>query len=250
VFRRRKRERVAPDQDAVVDRVLCTSVVAMLGAIAAGVAEGTMDDGQAAQYLTESHRWLRRETLADALSTRERALIAKPLADWDEQESRDAGWRSESAGVLLWALSLSDDMPPYDVRFERLPAIVPLLGPTAGFRRTANLRSPEAIGRARDLAELWHWRARTRQLQDDGEPQSTGGDLDTIARQAAALSHAEGGIPEPIDGDFPAYGKAYRALGADEYAAVTSSSVERHHALNWLCGYAADWDSVPTDTDT
>ncbi len=246
MFRRRKRERVPPDRDAVVDRVLCVSVVAMLGAIVDGVAEGTMDDARAAAYVTESHRWLRRENLADALSTNERHLIAKSLADWSKRESIAAGWRSETAGTLLWALSAYEEMPPYDGRFESLPSLVPLLAPTSGFRTTASLRSPEAIGGARDLAELWHWRARTRQLRESGR----GGDndLDAIARQAAALSHAEGGIPTPIDGDFPFDGKAYRDLDADEYALASSIALERHYALNWLCGYAEDWDRTPTDT--
>jgi hypothetical protein len=110
--------------------------------------------------------------------------------------------------VLLWALSALDEMPPYDERFERLPAFVPLLAPTADFRRTANLRSAEDIGRARDLAERWHGRARTRQLGEGDHPRVERVDLD---------------------------------------ADVTAAAVERHYALNWLCGYASDWDSVPTE---
>jgi hypothetical protein len=151
VFRRRKRERVPPDRDAVVDRVLCVSVVAMLGAVVAGVEDGTIDEAKAAEYAAESHRWLRRENLADALTNLERQLIAKPLADWSERDTIDAGWRSESAGVLLWALAVFDDIPPSDTRFESLPARVPLLAPIAGFRADAHLRSHEVIRSARDL---------------------------------------------------------------------------------------------------
>ena len=220
----------------------------MLGAIAAGVAEGAMDDEPAAKYVAESHRWLRREDLADALSARERALISTSVRDWSERETLDASWRSESVGVLLWALSVFDDMPEYDARFETLPTLVPLLAPTADFRDTANLRSPDELADARDRAELWHWRARTRRLQEGDGPGSESHDLDAVARQAAAFAYAERRIPEPIDGDFPAFGKAYRALDAEEYSAVTSTSAERHYALNWLCGYASDWDSVPTET--
>lgn len=44
-----------------------------------------------------------------------------------------------------------------------------------------------------------------------------------------------------------------RAAHADLTAAadddrVTSIAVERHFALNWLCGYSDDWESTPTDT--
>jgi hypothetical protein len=208
VFGRRKRQPVAPDQNAVVDRALCISAVAMLGAIASGVDEGTMDAGQAGEYLKESHRWLIREQLTAALSIQERALLAKAVTDWTERDALSASWRSEALGVLLWALSALDEMPPYDERFERLPSFVPLLAPTADFRRTANLRSADDIGRARDLAERWHGRARTRQLGEGDDSRVERVDLD---------------------------------------ADVTAAAVERHYALNWLCGYASDWDSVPTE---
>ena len=248
MFRRRKREPVAPDQDAVVDRALCLSAVAMLGAIATGVEDGAMDEARAAQYLTESHRWLIREKLAGALSVRERALLAKQITSWTPRELSDAGWRNEALGVLLWSLSALDDVPPYDVSFERLPALVPLLAPTSDFRKLARLRPPDVIASARDLAELWHWRSRTRHLQEHDSHAARRHDLDAITTGGGAGSYAAGSIPQPIDGDFPAYGKSYRALDAGEYAAVTSSAVERKYALNWLCGYASDWDSVPTDT--
>jgi Domain of unknown function (DUF4272) len=177
VFSRRKRQSAAPDQDAVVDRALCLSAVTMLGAIAAAVRAGEMDDGEAARYLTESHRWLIREQLAPALSIRERALLAKGIADWSSSESADAVSRNEALGVLLWALSALDELPPGDVVYERLTSLVPLLAATADFRKLAGLRPPDVITSARELA--------------DGQ---------------------------------------------------------RRYALNWLCGYAADWDSVPTDT--
>jgi hypothetical protein len=158
VILRRKRERVAPDQDAVAERVLCLSVAVMLATIATALEEGEMDGERAGKYVTESHRWLRREQLADALSVRERALISKPLAGWTERERSDAGWRSESVGVLLWALSSFDDMPAYDTRFETLPPLVPLLAPTDEFRATASLRSPDVLAGAREAAELAHRR--------------------------------------------------------------------------------------------
>jgi hypothetical protein len=159
VILRRKRERAAPDQDAVVERVLCLSVVVMLGTIAVALAEREMDDEEAERYVAESHRWLRREQLADALSVRERALISKPLADWTERERSGAGWRAESVGVLLWALSSFDALPAGDTRFETLPAAVPLLAPTGDFRARVSLRPPEAIAQARETARLADERA-------------------------------------------------------------------------------------------
>lgn len=57
-----------------------------------------------------------------------------------------------------------------------------------------------------------------------------------------------GDAPEVIGTDFPAFGKAYVELDADEYAVTTSIAQERHFALNRLCGYSRDWDKTPTDT--
>ncbi|MDX6621414.1 MAG: hypothetical protein QOK36_3800 [Gaiellales bacterium] len=210
MFSRRRREPPAPGQDAVVDRVLCVSATAMLGAIAAAVAEGTMDGEAAAKYLTESHRWLIRENLASALSARERALLAKPVPEWTQDEVIQANWHNEAIGVLLWAIAALAELLPHDARFERLPSSVPLLASTSGFRGAARLRPPEVIGEARRVAELRHWRARTSQ---------------------------------PLDGDGPVHD-----LDADRYSAVAASAAERHRALNWLVGHAADWDSVPTAT--
>jgi hypothetical protein len=145
VFRRRKTEPAPPTQDEVVDRVLCVAVTTMLGAVVANRREGALDDEKAEQYAAESHRWLRRENLADSLTIGERALVAKSLGDWSERESIDADWRNEAVGVLLWAISAIAELPAYDTRFEDLPSLVPLLAPTAEFRRVAILRPAEEL---------------------------------------------------------------------------------------------------------
>jgi len=49
-------------------------------------------------------------------------------------------------------------------------------------------------------------------------------------------------------GDFRAYGKVYRHLSPEQHAEAHSIAVERHHALNWLCGAGETWDDVPLDT--
>ena len=111
MFRRRKTEPGPPIQDEVVDRVLCVAVTTMLGAVVTNRREGALDEEKAEQYAAESHRWLRRENLADALTVGERALVAKSPGDWSEPESVGADWRNESVGVLLWAISAIAEMP-------------------------------------------------------------------------------------------------------------------------------------------
>jgi hypothetical protein len=73
-------------------------------------------------------------------------------------------------------------------------------------------------------------------------------DLEAIVRDAATHAYEQGDIGEPIGADFPLFGKAYREMTDDEYSRATSIAMERHFALNWLCGYSDDWDETPTDT--
>ncbi len=77
-----------------------------------------------------------------------------------------------------------------------------------------------------------------------------GRSIDEIIRLASAKAAEDGVIPPSIDNDFPALGKAYRDLSAQEFSNATSIAMERHRALNWLCGYAANnrWSETPTDT--
>ena len=53
-----------------------------------------------------------------------------------------------------------------------------------------------------------------------------------------------------IRDDFAVKGKSYAELSPEEWSEVQSISIERHRALNWLCGYSPhnDWDTTPTDT--
>lgn len=81
----------------------------------------------------------------------------------------DAGWRGESESCLLWALGHRAEITPYDQEVDIEDAISSLPDescdkPLAG----ACLRSSSEIDAARDTAELWHWRSRTRQLQESG----------------------------------------------------------------------------------
>ena len=106
----------------------------------------------------------------------------------------------------------------------------------------------------RDLAELWHWRSRTRRLQEEGRMptilDSRGLTIERLLQLSSAKAAEEGMAPPPIDGDFPAFGKPYRSLTRDEFSIATSIAMERHRAFNWMCGYAPGnrWAYTPTET--
>lgn len=208
-------------------------------------------DGLVAKYEEEAtsiRNSLRSAGAWEDTSASERAFFATTLTERTTQQIIDSSWGIESVACCLWALGLFSDLPAYDTEADtKIASQLP--EPGAKLR----LLPLEELERARSVAELWHWRARTRQLVESNAPLPLlpgGMTLDDVVRQTAAIASGQGEIPELIDGDFPAQHKAYRDLSPEEYMRATSIASERHKALNWICGYVPknDWDETPTDT--
>ena len=154
----------------------------------------------------------------------------------------DAVWLGEGLGTLLWGLQLTD-LPPYDEPFD--PGAVVALD-----AREGDLRDAEEIEAERESARLWHWRARTNDLQEAGllELPARYSSLDQLVAATAMRGYEQGILPSPMRGDFRAFGKVYRHLAPQQQAEALSIALERHHALNWLCGHGTGWHDVPLDT--
>lgn len=233
---------------------------AMLAEIMAkwDAAERDEFERDAVRIREEMCRTLKKEGLWARLSPKERSLCGHTIVTFTERQQLDSIWRLESAQTLMWALGMVTQLPPYDTlaKTEVLQSVP--TEETMGFVRGARLRNVKEIDEARDLAELWHWRSRTRELIENGEKfrpnealKSIGVNcFEDIVRMAAHQSAKGGSLPPPIADDFPARGKAYRDLTDEEWSDVRSITMERHFALNWLCGYAPRnrWDETPTDT--
>jgi|tagenome__1003787_1003787.scaffolds.fasta_scaffold20979984_4 hypothetical protein len=175
-----------------------------------------------------------------------RAALAR-LPDAADAGTVDAVWRGEALGILLWALQLAE-LPPYDEPFDA-ERIAEALDDDTGLR-DARLRDEEEIELERESARLWHWRARAGDLQtaDEVELPERYATFDQLVAATAMRGFEQGVLPAPIRGDFRAYGRAYRQLTPEERAEAHSIALERHHALNWLCGEGATWEDVPLDT--
>jgi hypothetical protein len=201
---------------------------------------------------------LREAGLWQYLSPREREYARSTMLTVTEQQQYDATWRLEAVQALMWALGMLDEMPPYDASAEPdLLKQIPTADP-AGLVQSARLRDAAELERARATAEFWHWRSRTRELIERGERfpadeklKAAGfASFEDVVRISACEAAKEGTIPACIGDDFPVMGKAYRDLSAEEWTQVRSITVERHFAMNWLCGYAPGnrWDETPTET--
>ena len=216
----------------------------------------------------------RREFIADARADRDRRLAALgPWKRWLTRSERpvfektadklsageqiNASWRTEAVHVLAWALRAQSKMLPYDRQASLKKHTIGAVDP-ADFVRKARLRARKEIEAARELAEFWHWRSRTRQLHEGGSALQPSARMraegietyDDIARAAVRAARKRGELKTTRNDDFKALGKAYRDLTDDEWSDVRSITVERHFALNWLCGMAPRnrWDDTPTDT--
>jgi hypothetical protein len=176
--------------------------------------------------------------VAELLGPLEWDFLQKTPFQWTPQQVVDASWRVEAAAAILWALGVIESLPGYDTRsghevLKKIPS-----GGIGEFVAGASLIARERIERKRAEAERWHWRSR----QGVGES-------DSVVRVVAEESARTGLLDAVVDEDFCAMGKAYRDLRDDEWALVRSITVERHFALNWLCGRAPGnrWEETPTD---
>jgi hypothetical protein len=212
------------------------------------IADARADRDRRLKALGPWKRWLTRS---------EKAVFEKTADQLTTGEQINASWRTEAVHVLAWALRVQPRLLPYD-RQASLKKHTIGSGDLSAIVRDARLRPRREIEAARELAEFWHWRSRTRQLHEGKSPLAPGASMraagvetyDDIARAAVRAARKRGELKATRDGDFKALGKAYRDLTDSEWSDVRSITVERHFALNWLCGMAPRnrWDETPTDT--
>lgn len=170
----------------------------------------------------------------------------------------NANWRMEAAIVLMWALNLVDKFPDFNEQAN--PELLKLVETRKIklFSNKLTLRPNFEIRKMRDIIETWHWRVNTRRLiennydfQPDMKMREAGiNSLDDIVQMTAKSAFSNGELDEIIDNDFAFKGKPFRELNEEDFNEATSIIIERHYALNWLCGLAPrnKWDETPTDT--
>lgn len=169
-----------------------------------------------------------------ALTPAEADFAAQRLPGVSQHDVMQYSWRIEAYKTLLWAASVVDQLGPYFELAE--PELTALKA--AQIRSMARLRSETELSRKLQIAELWHWRSRTRELDLED-------DCNLAETARAALER--GDLSEVVDGDFGVRGIPYAELSERDFATVSSISRERHYALSWVCG-EVPWEEVGTDT--
>ncbi len=187
--------------------------------------------------------WLATEGLTPFLTTTEAKLLASPLGTWSTRALSCVSWRAETLGVLLWTLRAVDALPPMDTPFDVNEILRPLdiYTPTIDFVWCARLRPQEELQTLREQMELWLWRTHATELELLGVRQNDGKPLREVIYSMARQSLLKGAVPRLIEGDFPAFGRAYAALNNDQRDMVNTIVHERASATHWVCDANSAW---------
>lgn len=196
--------------------------------------------------------WLIDARAIDELSNFERGVLEARLGYLSEGERDRLIFSLESALPLAWALGLVDRSPskPSPVEGSELLPSLPDPGQDVGrFRDQGALTTEEATAIERELAELWYWRLSVERDRRD-QAKAGASDLDlAIEETLAEMVEAGYEVETASDGDFAINLSSVRQMRPDQIDFAMLIAEARLHALNWLCGYGANWDDVPLDID-
>ena len=221
-----------------------------------GVADDIFDS-QLIKIFKEIEQKMKDIGVIGNLSPIEKQWMNLPISEYTKYPIIASHWRKESLAMLLWALGIWED-PEVDVEVteEKIKEFTPR---KLGLFEKVETRPNDVISRQREKYELWHWRVRTQKLINENykfEPNQAMIDqgftsFDAIVRQTTKLSGSDTSLRlNVIDEDFGFLNKPFRELNEQERNQATSIIMERHFALNWICGMSKGnkWDDTPTET--
>ena len=254
-----------PDQPTVIARSLCLGSLILRGVLERLIQAPDNPTNLAAHkdFTARLSTWLNAQDFTANFTLDELNALSQAPGTWDEARLAWQFYRIESMGVLFWVLSIHRDMPAYDMPYEP-PNLETLLGWPADannnpidaklgkfphvepnwFKQVAQLRPATVIAAHRSAAECWQWRAHVAALQRTNVPPPAGQTYEMLIAIAAEEAFESAAIPRPIEKDFPLFQKPFSQLTEDEAAQAAAIAASRRLALEWLCGYATEWDNV------
>lgn len=233
--------------DVAARILVLASVCRYVGLRASPTPSAATDDIAAARFDLRS--WLTLEGLSGAVVPTEARLLERDASTLAPDELSAITWRAEALVALGWALALVPELPPPDQPTDPSSLLAGLPQPydaTDSFRRQTSLRPEPEIAHERERAEVWHWRSDLADLQASasaGERRELAALVRDVTREATASGLISGSRAE----DFVVAGRPFLTLPAADRELIAIVAEQRLHALNWLCGFGQDWDSVPLD---
>lgn len=162
-------------------------------------------------------------------------------------------YHCEALGILLWALHLISDIPPYYERFNRPKINLGKVKNPLNFISTLRRRNIYLLIKEHHISEMWFWRSKLFRMSCENDTDgiqrflevSGLNSLDNAVRKVSIELHKNGVLDDIIDEDFAVWNKPYRCLSLEEWLEVDIITSTRFFALSWLCGYIPEnkWDN-------
>jgi hypothetical protein len=178
----------------------------------------------------------------------EREFLRLAGRELTEEAILETMWRVEAVAALHWASfgfeRMSSPWRPADP--AALAAAIPApFDEVDDYFNQLNVRDEETIALERERAELWAWRVAIRE-DLEGATAAERAELLATIREAAAEA-LDAGLVAVARDDFAVDGRPFASTDPETRALIAEISLQRLHALNWLCGYGMSWDDVPLD---
>ncbi len=235
-----------PDEKKVIDRAISLAVL-FLRAQAEAIYSSSKDEEVLKiekDFFDEVDHWMEDENIKNILSEKEKLLLGKEIGKWEEVEIFLSLSYLEDLGILLWALSFIDKMPPYEEGFKLNDVInlIPVLKSRKEFEKRAKLRNYKELMKEREIAELWYFRWKLGRMIKENYNLEEGKSYEEAIKILAEKALSLGVIKEILENDFPIKGKPFFQLKGEDYVYISNIIIERYLTLNWLCGYYKSWD--------
>lgn len=253
----------------MIARALCLGALLVRGTIESAI-QLSPSQGDAQAYGSLANRlsgWLNEQDFTALFTASELEALSQHPGGWGTSEHEAHAGRVEGLGVLLWALSELDRLPPVNQPIP-LPDLEVLIGwpASASFNPTSarldsfphnsfaqlaagtELRLAAAIKGERVTAECWNWRTQVAALQRTHTPAPNGQPYELMIAIAAEEAHTASAITRPVRNDFGLDGRPFGALPEIEQLKIARIVAARRTALHWISGYATDWDSISVRT--
>ncbi|HEX8348753.1 MAG TPA: DUF4272 domain-containing protein [Hymenobacter sp.] len=225
-----------PTQQRVAQRAIVLTILAYRGRL-----DSQSRNPAAVASWVKVKDWFGSLNINEELEPEEEHVFAAPLGTLTFQQAINAGWRTEGAGVLAWALNCYS-LPKLD-EFSNIDEIADGLGILNSLEKstlyTGRLRSPEEIEHYGSIALTIHWRLRQFGLQPEAI------DFEAFVRGAWWGPLSLDGV-KLLKKDMAIQNKPISKADRQVVEQVQSIAMERHQAINWLMG----WDEIYSDVDT
>lgn len=237
-----RQQPVPPDAQRVAARLVALTAVAGRATIELDNNDGNATDDEYLRHAIVD--WVRSLGIDDELEPEEWKALQRPIGSLERQSLVNAMWRVEGLAVLAWAVNLHT-LPCHETIIEP-PELYEAIGvPQAEKTQTildaVKLRPIADLQDMRKHLTAAHWRLREYSITPKA--------MDFVAfSKDCWLGSFDVSRFRIIDGDMAIGDVPIHDADPKEIARVNSIAMERHQAINWLCGASRLYSQTDTST--